>query len=212
MIDLLSINKKNDLEKKDSNSLFLIDKYLNFIIISSVILVFVAGYFLVIRPKYSSLKENEQLKKEKITEIDNNIKTLSNSEQLNLKYKEIGSFSLEKVQSVIPKYENIEFLISDLELIIKKHGLLLKSINIVDNKTAKTETFAKGIKDIIIVNLPKGIEYVQINMVIEGIDYAGLKVLLKAIENNQQLIDITNIDFKVEDFIVSISALAYYIK
>lgn len=212
MPDLLSVNKKIDLEQKDSNSLFLVDKYLNFIIIALVIMISVSGYFFFIGPQYNSIKEKEKQKKDKTDEIYKNKEILNNLEQLDKQYKSIKASDLEKVTSAIPKYENIEILISDLEAIVKKNGLLLKSINIIDAKKEKTDIFSKDVKEIMMANLPQDVEYVYINMSIAGVDYVGLKNLLKALESNQQLIDISKIDFNPKDSSASIFALTYYTK
>ena len=127
-------------------------------------------------------------------------------------YGEVGAADIEKIKKILPESSGEEQLLSQLERIILKNGLILTSLRVEKKEEIKgragvgQETVQQG------EILPKEIGKLKIAMDIVGTDYAGIKHILRALENNLRIIDIVKLSFSPRENKTSLEAAAYYLK
>jgi len=192
-----------DPKEKNSLNLFLND-YFNIIIVGVVIIVLALAYYLVIKPKYdltmmaikSNIEQQQRLYAEQVKKL-NNLKTISSL------YEKITPSDLKKFNGVLPDEYVRESLFGELEEIISQNGFILNSVNISkDDTTEGGESSGKSAK----------IGEINIQLAISSIDYAGFKNLLRLIESNLRLFDITNLSFSPGANTASLTLTTYYYK
>jgi len=182
-----------------------------------MLVVLTAGYFLLIQPKYQEMRgENEMTSQELQQAYAAKQTLLGNLNQLEQSYNQIKQADKDKINAMLPAKAEVERLISELEAIVLKNGLILASLSIEPQEKAKTSTKVE-IKDensgqkLKIAEMPEGVALVKISMGIVGSDYNGLKNLLRTIENNLRLLDIDKLDYNNAENKASLDLTAYYL-
>ncbi len=192
--------------QKNQNSLNLfLNNYFNIIMVAVVIIVLAISYFIVIRPKYdatmnaiqANIEQQQRLYADQQKKLEN-LKTVSEL------YKKIPLADLKKFNGVLPDNYVKERLFGELEEIIRQNGFILNTVTInkEEDKKEGDATVPKSAK----------IGVVSLQISISAIDYAGFKNLLRLLENNLRLFDITNTSFSPSSNTANLSLSTYYYK
>lgn len=208
-MDKNETNKKAMLER---TNLFLVKyfKYLNSVLI---VLILVGGYFFIIREKIDEIENEEKSVKEEIErEYSEKERYLRDFLILKDIFEGIKPADKEKIKKVLPVGFSSENLLSKLEDMISKNGFILNSLEI---KTASNKTSVRSAGEVMSEqksDLPVEIGKMEVAMEIIGTDYVGLKSLLKSIENNLELMDVSKLSFSPGGNKTSLEISVYYLK
>lgn len=196
---MMSHGQKN----QNAMNLFL-NNYFNIIMVLVVIIVLAIAYFIVIQPKYdatmtaisANIEQQQKLYLDQQKKLDN-LKTVSDL------YKKIPLADLKKFNGVLPDNYVRERLFGELEEIITQNGFILNSVSISQEvKKAPTDEGAAGAS----VKIGK----INIQLSLSVIDYTGFKNLLRLLENNLRLFDITNLSFSPGGNTAELTLTTYY--
>lgn len=183
---------------------------------SAVILIFIVilagGYFLLLQPKFATIKGEESAIKEKEAEISSLSDKIKQLEKMKDRYEEIDKIDLDKIDSILPDTPGKDKLLSEMENLILKNGLLLTALQIEEVKETKKIANPEGgagvpEKKDKLANVGK----IKISLDLAGTNYDSLKKILKAIENNLRLLDVAKIQFNPESNKTSLEVFAYYL-
>ena len=207
-------NKKEYIKQKIN---FFLVNYFHWLKISLFLIILLLGVFLIIKPKYiNAIQGIEQLREQNQAKYDILQNYLSQLNNLNEAYKKISPDNIEKINGMLLSEQNYEDLFPQMELIIKKRGLFLQSMDIhsgEENESQKKRVSkANKDADAALMKLPAGIIKISMNMNIVGVDYVNLKGLLNDFENNIQLLDIVNLNFAPSDQSASFTVNTYYME
>lgn len=197
-----------DNKNQNSVNLFL-NSYFNIIIVFIVIVVFLVSYLVVIKPKYdetmAAIKLNIEQQQKLYTDQQkklNSLKTVANL------YKKISSENLKKFNSVLPDTYIKERLFGEFEEMVDQSGFILSSVSLQADEKEKPaditaeDTSASSTK----------IGTVNLELAVSAIDYTGFKNLVKLMENNLRLFDITKVTFSPAANSATIVLSTYYYK
>jgi len=199
--------------QKNQNSLNLfLNNYFNIIILIIVILVLVAAYFIVIKPKYdetmltiqSNIEQQQKLYSDQQKKL-NGLKTVSDL------YSKIPSSDLKKFNGVLPDDYVKERLFGELDEIITQNGFILNSVQISKAEAPKKDEKTETEKTPAQINQTK-VGELKLDLSLSAVSYSGFKNLLKLLETNLRLFDITQINFSPEGNTVSLTLATYYYK
>jgi len=191
--------QENQLKQKIND--FLI-KHFRWIIFAIIIIIFVGGYFIFILPKYNQIVTDTKLKTDELEKkYSSRQQYLTQLIRLKMAYKQISQENKDKIEAMLPSSPKVEELVSEIEAISLKNGLTLTSLSVepVEAKGGKTEDKLNGVAN------------VKITMEVVGTDYYALKNILKMIENNLRLMDVTSVNYLVGDKRTSLVLQAYYL-
>lgn len=203
--------------KKQKINNFLIN-YFYLVVYAVVIATLASGYFLFILPKYNQIMKDSEIESKMLEgEFSEQQKSLIQMNDLRNRYEMIAKKDREKVQAMVPDEPQIENLISEMEMIAKKNGLILSVLSVeVDNSTTKRSSLdpssALGKKKEAGDTTPSGVGKVNIEMQLVGTDYNNLRNVIKTVENNLRLLDIIKISFEAANTKTNLDMVAYYLK
>ena len=186
--------------------------YLGIIIFIFIFLFFIFGILYIILPKYNSIKDditatNVAKKKEK---EDMELYLLKLKSYLN-NFNKISDQDKEKINVLLPNSGQVEYLLVNMESLVRQRGLMLTSLEITEKeKTKESKTRRAKTSESEKIDLPPGVNIITIKMEITGTDYNSLKKLLKEIENNLRILDIDKIGFSPGGTCLSIEMTSYY--
>ncbi len=191
-------------EIKNQNSINLFfNTYFNIILVVIVILVLAFSYFLVLKPKYDSTMMAISLNYEQQQKLYlaqqkklNNLKTIADL------YDKISAADLKKFNGVLPDSYVKERLFGELDEIITTNGFILNSISIDKSEIPAAAEGAPA------PSVKTGA--INIQLAISAIDYAGFKNLLKLLESNLRLFDISQVSFSPSGNSASLTLTTYY--
>jgi len=193
--------------QKNQNSINLfLNSYFNIITVIVLMLFLAVSYFMFIKSKFDAtmgaIQSNIEQQQKLYTDQQ---KKLANLEIVSDLYKKIPAGDLKKFNGVLPDSYIKERLFGELEEIISKNGFILNAVNIT--REEKNLPTAEGA-------LPRSanIGTINLQLSISTIDYAGFKNLLRLLENNLRLFDITNVSFSPGGNAASITLSTYYYK
>jgi len=198
---------------KTSPLMQVVNEHFDSLLIMAIIIVFVASYFLLIKPKYDTtiiaIKDNISQQEKLYSEQKSRLESLKTAAALyeEIKLKQLGD--VRKVNAVLPNEYVKERLFGEMEEIINKSGFMLSSVNISSEVAAKDSPSSAGAVG---QTLPKGVGRLSISVSIGAIDYAGLKNLLFTLENNNRLLDVENVSFDLGAKTASLEMYTYYFK
>ncbi len=200
---------------KNSINIFL-NRYFSVVALAAAIVILVLGGLFLIFPKYKQIDNNIKLadKKESLNYAKRQ-KYLSQLKELKAEYQKINQDDIKKIKIMLPKTNNREELLAEIEKMILKNGFLLTNLR-VEDVDAKQKNIAGAAKKNnknnknLVKTAAISINKVKINMNVIGTDYGGLKKLLGVVENNLRLMDIVNLSFNPGDKTTSLEVYAYY--
>lgn len=188
--------------------------YFSLFMLLAVIFFLALGYFLVLRPKYkTTLKTINDNFSQQEQYYRNQSEKLANLKALNEFYRKINPADLKKFNSVLPDKYDKERLFGELEEITNQNGFLIKSISLKDQDkdggaVAPPETSGTSSPIVYSPNLGK----IDITLSLGAVDYTGFKNLLRLLENNLRLFDITMVSFAPDSESTSLVLTTYYYK
>jgi hypothetical protein len=159
-----------------------------------------------IKPKFdatmSAIQSNIEQQQKLYTDQQ---KKLANLQIVSDLYKKIPSADLKKFNGVLPDSYIKERLFGELEEIISKNGFILNAVNISqeEKKLSAAESMAPR---------SASIGTIDLQLSISAIDYTGFKNLLRLLENNLRLFDITTVSFSPGGNTANLTLSTYYYK
>lgn len=192
-------------KNKNALNLFL-NTYFNIFMVFVVLLVLFFSYTLIIRPKYDdtmvAIKTNLEKQQRLYTEQSKKLNSLKIVADL---YKKIPSADLDKFNGVLPDNYVKEVLFGELGEIIGENGFILNSVTINDPLAVKAQPGTPEVA-------PQAGKVGKLNLqlAISAVDYAGFKNLLKLLESNLRLFDITSVNFSPGGNSADIMLTTYY--
>ncbi|MFA4834339.1 MAG: hypothetical protein WC619_05925 [Patescibacteria group bacterium] len=207
---------KNGKEEKIGQKInVLLTRYFKWLVVLFVLVVFILGYFLLLKPKYEEIakltSDGQSSKEQEYLERRGYLESLKN---LVAVFQSVKLSDQEKIDYILRKKDVPEELFSQVEAIVKKNGLLLKSLKIepIEPESKSSSQKVKRGEEKAAVSLPPEIGKTKATLEIMGVDYFGLKSLLTSIENNLMLMDVVNVDFVPEGNSVQLTFYTYYLK
>ena len=184
--------------------------YFKLIIVFISLTIFLAGFFILLIPKYKkAISQVEIAKNNMETEYAEFSRYLNRLETLNSAYRSVDKREVDRINSLLPDAPELENLMSQVEAIAKNSGALLVSLGIEDvSGSAKSAANKSGAKKI--SASPDGLNKVKLTANLVGLDYAGFKGLLKVIESNLRLLDIERLSFTPKGNVISLEMTSYY--
>lgn len=201
--------------KHQLNDFFI--KYFNLLVLFLIIIILSSGYLLIIKPKYKQTALKNQLEvKDLEIEYINRQKYLDKLKKVKEVYESIKTEDREKIEAVIPTSADVEQLITEIESMAIKNGLILASLSVkpesdqtIGQSKLNSEDSRSSLKE---EKLPANILKVKISMKLLGVDYSALKNISKTIENNLRLMDLKKIDYNPTEGKLVLDILTYYLK
>lgn len=203
--------------KEQRINMFLV-RYFKWLVVLFVLIVFISSYIFLIKPKYQKITQlvgaNKISREQKYLERKEYLAGIK--DLINI-YKKINLSDIKKVNLILSKGNNYEELFTQLESIVLKSGLLIKSLKIDSEEYVGKENILKKPKisrkesgtD---SSLPSEIGRIKVTLSIIGVDYFSLKNILNNIENNLMIMDIISLDFQPSNNSVDLDFYTYYLK
>ncbi len=188
----------------------------NQVIIFIVIIIIGSGFLFLLYPKYKQINNFNQSKIKILqAEYESKQKYLKALNEMKTAYSQIDPTLIAKIEAMAPKQAEVEKLISELEAVTIKNGLILSSLQI-DNSQIKNQTEVKAnlepnrttTADTLIIS---GLSQIKIALKVVGTDYYGLKNILRTIENNLRIMDINKIAYDDAKSETSLEIIVYYL-
>lgn len=174
------------------------------IVILILILVFIGIVFLLVLPAYNKLTLlNREIKWQEHL-LEDKEAVIAKTEQLKQDY-EIHKDELKKASYALPSGKEIPNLIVQLEALASENGLVLESLNFLEEAKTKSKE----------AQTPKPYKNLEVSLQAAG-TYESLENFLRALELNIRLMDIKSIDFSSKQseieglFIFNINLIVYY--
>lgn len=186
-------------------------RYFDALIAIFVMIVFVAGFFFVINPKYKTITETEVYSQEDLEAEKSKLSEyLSKLTEYKTAYQKLSKVSRERVEKVVPRDDYLENFFARVENITKKQGVLITSLSINNpEKDAQNKKNQQIDGDVV---SEKKFGEVEILLKVSGIDYSGVKRLLSVFENNLRLMDVEVVKFNTEANKAEFSITSYFLK
>ena len=206
-----AINKQNDL------NVFL-NNYFNIILAIALILFLLIAYFAFLGPKFRATQEAIKANtEEKQLLYETTQKRLASLKAVSEVYRKINPTDLQKFNSVLPDAYIRERLFGELEEIVGRGGWLVSHIAITPEEEAKAPAQVVNEEGVAVpASAPaaktKKIGTVNVQLQISAIDYPGFKNLLRMLESNLRLFDVTNIEVSPSGNTAAITLSTYYYK
>ena len=168
-------DKKRAKKEKKINT-FLVN-YFKWLVALLVLIVFISGYIFLIKPKYQKITQSVGANKiSREQEYLERKGYLAGIKDLINIYKKINSFDIKKVNLILSKGNNYEKLFTQLESMVLRSGLIIKSLKIDFEEYVGKENILKKPKisreesgtD---SSLPSEIGRIKVTLSIIGVDY-----------------------------------------
>jgi len=218
----VKINKKTKASQIGSSAMKFnnyIDDFFGLIIIISVVLIFVAAFFLFVNPRWQqSTNTIADTRGQLEDERDQLVKYKDGIKEYKEKYSDISEADRKKVSNMIgplqkhPSIYHTDLVITFREL-FQSRGYTLLNLKVSeqelrDGAIKKTKT-GKVSGDEKSTDLPQDIIVMKIELEFEGVTYDNLKELLSLLERKLRLTDVISISFNPEGGSCSIELATY---
>lgn len=187
------------------------------VLLAIILIVFLAGaYFFILGPKFSLTQDTVRSSLETEQKLyETSQKKLASVKAIGDIYKKINPNDLQKFNSVLPGNYVQERLFGELEEVVGRGGWLISSISIdlPDGKKAAPAAVDEDGNPIAAAPVKaedKKLGKINLEMTINAIDYPGLKNLLKILESNLRLFDVTAVDFSSGSNSAKLVLTTYY--
>lgn len=188
-----SVLKEKEQKTNSEAIQFVIDNF-NWFLLGVFFVVFVFGIIIFIFPKYNEIaieiKANEDRQSKEYSEKSK--KDIEDLKLLISAYESISPSHIEKINKIIPPADIKEKIITEIEALVVRNGLILGAISIEPvEKDPRKKVEEK-------IDLPENITKYKITLKILGVNYNNLKNILRVFENNLRLLDVQSVDFSAE--------------
>ncbi len=189
-------------QQKSQNDLNLfLNNYFNILMVAVVILILAVSYFVFLEPKFdrtmtaiqNNIEQQQQLYINQQRKF-NNLKLVSEL------YSKIDPVDLNRFNSVLPDEYIKERLFGELGEIVSESGFVLNSVRI---NTEDDE-------DPALIDSPVG--EIKVALSLSTIDYRGFKSMIRILEKNLRLFDISEVDFSPSGNTAEFLLVTYYYK
>ncbi len=216
-------DKKKDVSQEKTEQKFIkvtqkfilkfISRYFNFIVLLMALLILASGYFFILKPKFEAIKKDiKEVNAAKEEEKRSRSLELSRLNAYIRDYNSISTADKEKIYKLLPRFIQPEELMAEIEQLIIRRGLILTSIQIGGLNRDSSIKKNRAKKPASKLKNESQVKSVEIKVSILGIDYEGLKGLLRALENNLRLMDVTNLSFSPGGESAEMTIVVYYKK
>lgn len=202
--------------KKQNNLNLFLNDYFNIMLAATLIFFLFIAYLVFLGPKFratqAAISANTE---EKQLLFETTQKRLASLKAVSEVYKKISPADLQKFNSVLPDSYVRERLFGEIEEIIGRGGWLVSNISISQEEAKKAATPIVTEDGVItpassqVVNNKK-VGTISLQISISSIDYPGFKNLLRLLESNLRLFDVTNVDFSPSGNSATIIVTTYY--
>jgi len=213
----------NQPAKKQNNLNLFLNNYFNIILAAVLVLFLFFIYLVFLGPKFratqAAISANTEEKRLLYETTQTKLASLKIISEI---YKKISPADLQKFNSVLPDAYVRERLFGELEEIIEQGGWLVSNISIspaeesasapapVVNENSLDDSASAPVPNIPIPNENKKIGTVSLQLSIAALDYPGFKNLLRILENNLRLFDVTSVSFSSTSNSAVIVITTYY--
>ena len=198
------MEKKEDIKKsaeekkkkrKRAPSALWVRYYLTLVIFTIVVLL-VVGWFLALQPQYDNYKNlNLDAKKAELAEYES---TLAKLEKTIADWNAVPAQDKAKLDYFLPTDKDIPELITMLEDIAGQSGFIATKVSL-----SNVETPAVAGTDVYPM---------LVSMSLSGGNYTALKTFLEKVETNIRLMDVSSLSFQAGKGTYNLNIMVYYIK
>ncbi len=187
-------------------------KYFTWLNIAFFLTLLFLGYTYIIRPKYQAIgRENSRALENLKNEYEKRDRYLSHLIRLRKQFLKISEADRQKVNKILASQIDMENLLKQIELIVKKNGFLIESLSVKAVTAADQEAAAPAqAKKPKPKKKQEDIGKIEIQLSLGGVNYQSLKRLLGIFEQNIRLMDVNEIDFKPSSESVDLKIYTYY--
>jgi len=205
-------NNRQPQKNKNSVNLFL-NEYFRIIIVASLVLFLALAYFIVLGPRFSIVREAIRTNIESEKNLyANNLRKLESYRAINEVYKKMNPEDLRRFNTVLPDAYVPERLFGEIEEIVSRGGWLVGGLKIMESGEASGGTEGAALATSSLFALPENVGQYSLELKVTAIDYADFQNLLRILENNLRLFDITSVEFLPSNASVNIIMTTYYYK
>lgn len=206
-------NQPQELLKIKINQ-FLIN-YFNYLIFILAIAILAAGLFIFIYPKYQKISlENEVVKNNFQVGYKAEIDYLDAVRNLKKSYQLISADDRKKIANLVPAEDDNGHVITEMESLIARNSAILSSIKIELKSAAHNPNIAPAGNQAtslgVFEQLPQGVSLNRIEINLSSVSYPVLKNIIKSLENNLKLFDITQVSFNSKEDKAALIIYSYY--
>lgn len=195
--------------KNHNQTNIFLNNYFDAILAGVLVLFLVLAYFLVLGPKLAATQEAIQVK----VNDEQNLYASSQRKLAGLKaiqaiYAQISPADLQRFNNFLPGPYPPERLYGDLAEIVSQGGWSIGSLTIIPPEQPSQTTTA-ATTTLSVIN-DRNLHAINLDLKVTAIDYAGLKALLRLLETNLRLFDVTGIQFSPTQNTAELYLTTYY--
>ncbi|PIT93689.1 hypothetical protein COU00_03005 [Candidatus Falkowbacteria bacterium CG10_big_fil_rev_8_21_14_0_10_43_11] len=212
----------NSLAEERSNPIIIVvRRYFYYLVFLEIIIVFVLGYFFVLKPKISrvfkSQTEIAAVKREEQAKLAEYEKKISELRSIKEQYAGLSGEDVKKIEEMLPDKIGERELAMQINKIVADNGLLLEAVNFdAKGKISAGQSAARRPAGTDNGAPPEAssqkIGEVTLGLDIGGVSYPALKSLLSGLENNLRLIDVQSVKFNPADDKAELIVKSYYLR
>ncbi len=193
--------------KKGSKIFEALAKNIKIIVVLEIIIIFVFGYFFLLKAEFASLKQEKDLISLKSSKLEEIQKYQVKFNALKLATKQIEdkkNVYQGDLYDVLPQKQNLPEILLQVEALVNHYGLILRDIQISAPQNVKEEPS----------KIDNNIEQIEVSISVFGGtgSYDKLKDFLEGIEKHIRLFDVTSFSFDSGMTQYRIVFKTYYLK
>jgi hypothetical protein len=193
--------------KNQNSRNFFLNNYFNAILAGVLILFLAVAYFAFLGPKFRATEAAILMNIEEQRRLyENQQKKLASLQAIAEVYKKISPADLVKFNSVLPDDYARERLFGELAEIVSRGGWLVTSIQI----DQPAEGVPPPTSPSIISVTDKKVGTINLSLEVMAVDYGNFKKLLRILENNLRLFDISAVEFSPSEDSATVFLTTYF--
>lgn len=177
--------------------------------LASCFLLILAGYFLILGPKISSMNEtigvalgNEKQKKMNLEE------KLGYLAKLAAKREQFTGADIARVDDILPTDPSLPELFSMIDWLGRDSGVSIGSINISQSSASSKNKSA--VKTAAEKSLPEGVKPIEVGLSVSADNYSKLKTFLYNIERSSRIMDAVALNYNPSGTSYTVTVRVYY--
>jgi hypothetical protein len=189
-------------------------KFFNLFIILVCVIVLVAGYWWLIKPKYDFIATNQELTFRE-REYENKVEYLKQLGEIKNLYKSISQADKDKIDIILAWRQDVDrlkiALLRQVDKVGKEKGVTVDNIVItpLDNSFEKLIKINEPFKQ---NGLSDKLKLMQITFDVNNLSYAQLKQFLNRLEISLTIMDVTKLIFDPGTKQAKIELVTYYLE
>ncbi|MBI2459630.1 MAG: type 4a pilus biogenesis protein PilO [Parcubacteria group bacterium] len=206
-----------ELERQENKINTFLLHYFNYLILALGLIILAAGLFILVYPKYQRIaKANQEAKNNLQTEYEDKLNYLNSISNLKKSYRSISEGDRAKLAGLVPPESDTNSLITEIESMAARNGVILTSIKIESKNAVGRNNFRVESKENqelaagIFSQPPPAIGLIKMEVSLSSVDYSALKNIIKTFENNLRLLDLADISFNVSENQALLIIYSYY--